>query len=136
MPGDAEDFHHAAFLPGTANAVFYAANRFDDVPSLAEIGRCTVLRHEANRKWFAVGMTVRRDRLGLAGEGTVDVVNVKCDPLMSGSFLSQPGILPAYHMNKLHWLGILPDQADRQTVEELLEISYTLTMPKKRRRQE
>ena len=35
-------WNHAAFLPGTANAVFYAANRFDDVPSLAEIGRCPI----------------------------------------------------------------------------------------------
>ena len=35
-------WNHAAFLPGTANAVFYAANRFDDIPSLAEIGRCPI----------------------------------------------------------------------------------------------
>jgi len=35
-------WNHAAFLPATANAIFYAANRFDDIPSLAEIGRCPI----------------------------------------------------------------------------------------------
>ena len=35
-------WNHAAFLPGTANAVFYAVNRFDDNHWLAEIGRCPI----------------------------------------------------------------------------------------------
>lgn len=35
-------WNHAAFLPATANAIFYAAHRFDDIPSLAEIGRCLI----------------------------------------------------------------------------------------------
>ncbi len=94
-----------------------------------------VLRHEANRKWFAVAMTVRRDRLGLPGEGTVDVVNVKCDPMMSGSYLSQPGILPAYHMNKLHWLSVLLDgTAADEDVKALLDTSFALTYPKRKNR--
>ena len=93
-----------------------------------------VLRHESNRKWFAVGMTVRRDRLGLGGEGTVDVVNFKCDPMMSGSYLSQPGILPAYHMNKLHWLSVLLDgTAADDDVIALLDTSFALTYPKPKR---
>lgn len=111
----------------------YAADVFGAAPEYpwADTPDAFVLRHEGNRKWFAVGMTVRRDRLGLGGEGTVDVVNVKCDPMMSGSFLSQPGILPAYHMNKLHWLSILLDgSAADDDVRALLETSFALTYPK------
>ena len=90
-----------------------------------------VLRHQNNRKWFAVVMDVRRDRLGLSGEEVVYIMDVKCGPLLSGSYLGKPGVLPAYHMNKTHWLGVLLDgSAAEETVKELLELSYDLTKGK------
>ena len=52
-------------------------------------------------------MDVRRDRLGLSGEEIVYITDVKCGPLLSGSYLGKPGVVPAYHMNKTHWLGVL-----------------------------
>ena len=114
----------------------YAAETYGAAPEYPWLDTpdAFVLRHETNQKWFAVGMTVRRDRLGLAGDGTVDVVNVKCDPMMSGSYLSQPGILPAYHMNKLHWLSVLLDgTAADDDVIALLDTSFALTYPKPKR---
>lgn len=90
-----------------------------------------VLRHPNNRKWFAVGMTVQCCRLGLDRKGAVDLLDVKCSPLMMGPYLQLPGILPGYHMNKEHWLSILlDDSAADATVTELLEISYELTRAK------
>lgn len=92
-----------------------------------------VLRHQNNRKWYAVVMDVRCDRLGLDGEGIVYIMDVKCGPLLSGSYLGNPGVVPAYHMNKAHWLGVLlDDSAKDATVKELLEISYDLTKGRKR----
>ena len=38
-----------------------------------------VFRHNRNRKWFAVIMDTHRKNLGLAGEGEISVVNLKCD---------------------------------------------------------
>lgn len=87
-----------------------------------------VLRHRDNGKWFAVVMDVQRERLGLAGEGVVDLLDIKCGPLLGGSYIGKAGVIPAYHMNKLHWLGLLlDDSAQEDTVKELLEISYRLT---------
>ena len=87
-----------------------------------------VFRHRDSRKWFGVGMTVPYDRLGLAREGSVDIVDVKSGPLLQGSYLVLPGILPGYHMNKTHWLTILLDgTADDEAIRELLDISYELT---------
>lgn len=43
------------------------------------------------------------------GEGTVDVLNLKCEPLMTAPCSHEPGVLPAYHMNKEHWITILLD---------------------------
>ena len=87
-----------------------------------------VLRHPDTRKWYGLLMEVRRDRLGLEGEEPVDVLNVKCDPVLSGFLRTRPGFLPAYHMNKEQWLSILLDgTAPDEEVRSLLEGSYELT---------
>ena len=91
-----------------------------------------IFRHRENRKWFAVAMRVPYRRLGLDREGTADIVDTKCGPLLMGSYRGQPGILPGYHMNKEHWLTILLDgTAEDALVKELLEISFDLTNKKR-----
>ena len=87
-----------------------------------------VLRHRHNRKWFAVVMEVPRCKLHLEGEGTVDVLNLKCEPLMIGPLRHEPGVLPAYHMNKEHWITILLDSPfPPETIRSLLDLSFDLT---------
>ena len=95
-----------------------------------------VFRHESNRKWFALIMTVARFRLGLPGEGDIVVVNLKGDPRLIGSIRKKPGFFPAYHMNKEHWLtAALDGSAPEDEIKTLLAMSYDLTAPKPRRRQ-
>ena len=86
-----------------------------------------VLRHADTRKWFAIFMDVPRARLGLAGDGSVDVVNVKCDA-MAGALRRTPGILPAYHMNREKWVTVLLDgTVPAEEICPLLDLSYSLT---------
>ncbi len=92
-----------------------------------------IFRHKADRKWFAIIMRVQRAKLGLPGEGCADLMNTKCGPLLSGSFAGKPGILPAWHMNKTHWIGALLDgTAAADDIRALLDLSFSLTMKKKR----
>ena len=107
----------------------YVEDRFSVSPDFPWEGEESyVLRHPSSRKWFAVGLRVPYARLGLAGDGAAEIVDVKTGPLLMGSYLGQPGILPGYHMNKNHWLTILLDgTAKEEQVKELLEISYDLT---------
>lgn len=96
--------------------------------------RNAVLRRRDNRKWFAVILEVRADRLGLPGTEIVDVVNVKCDPRMIGSLLQQPGFHRAYHMNKEKWLSIrLDGSARREDICALVSMSYDETGPKRKK---
>ena len=88
----------------------------------------TVFRHSNNRKWFGVIMQIPRQKLGIGGDGEIQVVNVKCDTRLIGPFREEQGIFPAWHMNKAHWLTVALDG----TVEEdklrfLLDMSYDLT---------
>lgn len=50
-----------------------------------------VYRHSHNRKWFALVMDIPRSRLGLHEESTIDIVNLKCDPVLTGSLRMEKG---------------------------------------------
>lgn len=77
-----------------------------------------ILRHKENSKWYAAFLIVPAKKLGLSGNESMDVLNVKCDSLEIGSLLQKKGFFPAYHMNKTHWVSILLDGS--VTEEELL----------------
>ncbi len=69
-----------------------------------------VFRHSDNSKWFGIIMDVSRDKLGLDGDGRVDILDVKVeDPFLRDTLIQQPGYLPAYHMNKGKWITVLLD---------------------------
>lgn len=94
-----------------------------------------VFRHPGSGKWFALIMDVPRSRLGLSGFGTIDVVNLKCDPVLVASLHGESGIFPAYHMNKENWLTVALDgSAADDMLRALLDMSYTLTRPKRRKK--
>ena len=103
----------------------------------ADTPDCAVFRHPSSKKWYAIIMTVHSDRLGLPGEELVDVMNVRCGAIMTGSLLSQKGLLPAYHMNKNYWISILLNESvpDDQ-IAPLLELSYDSVAPKRKRKKE
>ncbi|MBO4367634.1 MAG: MmcQ/YjbR family DNA-binding protein [Clostridia bacterium] len=87
-----------------------------------------VYRHIGNRKWFALTMNIPYRTLGIHREGNVDILNIKCDPLVIGSLRGKPGFCPAYHMNKDKWITILLDgSAAREDIVFLLAMSYDLT---------
>lgn len=85
-----------------------------------------VLRHH-NGKWYAVIMNVERSKLGLDGDDTVEIMDVKCDPEMTGMIIQTYGFLPGYHMNKQHWITILLDgTVGESKILDFLDMSYDL----------
>lgn len=97
-------------LPGA-----YEAYPFDDA-------NWTVMRHGSNHKIFAM-IFEREARMW---------INVKAEP-MAVLLWQQifPAVVPAYHMNKEHWVSIILDGS--MTDEEIMRLvqdSYRLTMPK------
>lgn len=87
-----------------------------------------VLRHHNGDKWFGLVMNVSGTKLGLKTEGKVDILEAKVRPEHIGSLRQKDGILPAYHMNKEHWVSVIlsgPLSADE--IHELLADSHELT---------
>lgn len=94
--------------------------------------RYAVLRHEDNKKWYAIIMDVPREKLGLPGGGCVDILDIKCDPMMSGPLLAEKGFLPAYHMNRGNWITVLLDSSvEKELIFSLLDTSFELTFNRK-----
>lgn len=91
-----------------------------------------VLRHSSNQKWYALIMNIHRSKLGIEGDAYVDILNVKADPVMAGSFLSKEGFLPGYHMHKGNWITVLLDgTVPMDIIELLLDTSFSLTDKKR-----
>ena len=80
----------------------------------------TIIRHQENQKMFAA----------VYREGQT-WMNVKVEPL-TGDFLRQtyPAVVPAYHMNKTHWISLILDGSlEDSMVQDLIRHSYLLTAP-------
>ena len=87
-----------------------------------------VLRNKKKKKWYALIMEVPAQKLGLDENRIIDILNVKCDPLLIGSLRSKSGYFPAYHMNKEKWLSIALDgSVQEDEIKDLLDMSYKLT---------
>ena len=93
-----------------------------------------VFRHTDNRKWFGIMMKIPYRTLGMNRDGETDIVNVKCDPVLMGSFRGKPGFCPAYHMNKDKWITILLDgSAGWEEITALVDMSFRMTETKLRK---
>ena len=91
-----------------------------------------VYRHKDNKKWFAIVMRISKRRLHIDSDEEIDVINVKAEPVVIGSFLMENGFYPAYHMNKTHWITIAPD-AEEEKGKLLIDMSFSLTATKRKK---
>ena len=112
------------------NRIFsYVAEQYGTEPEYlwAKTPDAAVIRHKGNRKWYGIIMNVPRRTLGLFGEGSTDILNVKCTPAVREIILAERRALPAYHMNKQHWYTLFLDgRLSDDEIVGLIEKSYAL----------
>lgn len=102
---------------------------YEDYPfneDSAAPGAWTVMRCLNNRKSFAL----------LFDRGGVLNINLKCEPMYADLLRSAyPSVIPAYHMNKTHWNGVLLDGSiPDEEILSWISASYELVRPKLRRK--
>lgn len=108
----------------------YVKEKYDVEPDYPWIKNpnYAILRHKTSRKWFVAAVDVTENKLGLDGKRLIDVLLMKCDPMLIDLLRGEEGILPAYHMNKRHWVTVLMDgSCKRERVLALIDASYDLT---------
>lgn len=102
-----------------------------------------VWRNLGNRKWFGAMLKVKGERLGLTGEGTVEILDLRFEKGMAREFVrsfgggsdrdgkgtrgERAGILLGYHMNKDNWITVVLDHGvATEEVFELIDQSYRI----------
>lgn len=82
----------------------------------------TAMRHRSNQKIFALIFEYQQCLW----------VNVKAKPDWADFWkASCPAVVPAYHMNKRHWIGVvLNGSMNEDQIFALVAESYALTQPK------
>ncbi len=95
----------------------------------------SIFRHSDNQKWFGLIMNIRRETLGLDGDGNVEVLNVKLsDPLLVDILSQQPGYYHGYHISRGNWVTILLDgSVPFDEICRWLEESYMTTASKEKK---
>lgn len=95
-------------------------------------------RNPSNNKWYALFMTLAREKLDLGDElwdqealkAEVEIVNLKVDPNRMADLQAQAGIYPSYHMNKKSWVSVVLDgTVPQDLLADLVDNSRALTMP-------
>jgi len=116
--------------PITAKVLAYIKKKYGAEPEFlwARTPNSAALRYKPNKKWFAALIAdIPKATLKLEGEGRVDIINLKCDPLLKGSIVDGKSCVPAYHMNKEHWISVLLDGSmEFDDICALIDISYAL----------
>ena len=94
-----------------------------------------VFRHTDNNKWFALQAGITGDKVGLPDAEYVDVINLKVDDMFFRDLIIQEdGIMPAYHMNKMHWISVLLDgTVPEKKVFDLIDMSFLATASAKKK---
>jgi predicted DNA-binding protein (MmcQ/YjbR family) len=108
----------------------YAREHFKSEPEYlwSNLPHYAVLRHHDGEKWFGLVMNVPGTKLGLETSDDVDVLEVKVRPEHIGSLRRKEGILPAWHMNKEHWVSVILDgPLTPDEIHDLLSESHRLT---------
>ena len=62
-----------------------------------------------NGKWFAATKNIRCSSVDVAGDGRIDILNVRLDPGVVASLRKREGFRPAWHMNRNKWITVLLD---------------------------
>lgn len=88
-----------------------------------------IFRHRDNQKWYGLVMDVPRAKLGIAGEGVIDILNVKLEsPLLRDFLIQQDGYLAGYHISRGNWISILLDgTVPMDNIRSLIDESYRVT---------
>ncbi|MBR2557951.1 MAG: MmcQ/YjbR family DNA-binding protein [Methanobrevibacter sp.] len=84
-----------------------------------------IYRNKDTNKWFALLVALDKSKIGLEGEGEIEIVVLKHNDV--SSVIDGDVILEGYHMNKKNWITIpLDDRISDEELFKLVEISYNL----------
>lgn len=89
----------------------FASETYGDEPEYLwdKFPECAVLRRKDNNKWYALLITVARNKLGFDSNEIAEVLDLRFDPTELPLKVDGKKYFLGYHMNKKHWITIILD---------------------------
>ncbi len=120
--------------PQTKRLIAHIGKVYGDAPEYLweKFPDNAAVRRKDNQKWYAAILTAERKKLGVAGEGKAEILDVRMDPAELDLLADGKRYLRGYHMNKKHWVTVLLDDTlPDGEVFGLVEESYHLAAKEK-----
>jgi len=115
----------------------YAKNKYNTEPEYLweRFSGYAVLRHEDNRKWYALIMNITKRKLGNFPDEPVDIINLKLsDPLAAELLTQQEGYFRGYHISRGNWVSVLLDgSVSMDDIFGLIDESFAVTAKKRKK---
>lgn len=91
----------------------------------------SVMRRRDNRKWYLAILPVQRNKIGLEGEGKIEIIDLRAPKEEIPKIIDGVNYLPAYHMNKKSWITIpLDGRVSAEIICAFIDMSYELAKKK------
>ena len=85
-----------------------------------------------NKKWYGAILVVKKSKLGLHGDGKVEILDVRATSDEIDRLVDNKKYFNGYHMNKRSWLTLCLDgSCDIEELKRRLNISYNLALKSK-----
>ncbi len=113
--------------------VEYIHEKFSDSPEFLweKFPNYAVFRRKDNRKWYAVIMSVPRNKLQLDGTEELEILNLRVEPEELDKIFDGEKYFRGWHMNKKSWLTLRLDETlTDEEISARLEKSYWLAKKK------
>ncbi len=112
----------------------YTKEKYDIDPEILPFSHedYEIYRHTETGKWFAVFIVKERRVFGLAGDGSAEILCVKCkDKLLADFLMQQQGYLRGYPSSKWNWVSMVLDgTVPFEDICRWLDESYQATRTK------
>lgn len=90
-----------------------------------------IYRRKDNQKWYAVILTIARNKIGFDGNSTIEILDLRIDPMQLKQTIDNKRYFPGYHMNKKNWYTICLDgSVENDELFKRIDISYRLAKKK------
>ena len=117
----------------TAAALKYAKSKYGTPSEYLWDDENSVMRRKDNRKWYLIVMVVDKCRVGLEGEGKIEIMDLRGVREDIPKLIDGVNYLPAYHMNKRSWFTVpLDGRVSAEIICALIDMSYELAADKGR----
>lgn len=70
-----------------------------------------IFRRRDNEKWYAALLTVKKGKLGLDGDDSIEIIDLRGRPEQIPALVDGKKYFPGYHMNKKHWFTMCFDRS-------------------------